>query len=160
MGCDFYVKVGPVVVIHNPPIDTTEKHKSCCNDKCKQFHKYGVGKFCPDCGSPIEEWSKSVFKSLDIDFIELLKETLTPADYEHSDAVEVILVPNKRSKEVGFQSFNLEGPPVTVFPKLDEITGNIEKFKTIFAGELTKLKTIFGESNVEVRYGTIGVVSC
>ena len=160
MGCDYYVNVGPVVVINNPPVDTTEKHLSCCNDKCVKFHKYGSGKFCPDCGSPIQEWIKPVNKPLEVDLYELLKESLTPADDEASGESTIILIANKQSEKVGFNQFNLKYEPFEIFPKIEEINGNIEKFKQVFEIELNKLKEIFGAGNVEVRYGTIGTISC
>ena len=163
MGCDFYVNVGPVVVINNPPVDTTEKHISCCNKKCGKYHKYGSGKFCPDCGSPIQEWIKPVNKPLEIDFYELLKEVLVPTDYmQHSGTSQIILIANKdtQAEEVGFKHFNLKYEPFEFFPKIEEVNGNIEKFKQVFENELNKLKEIFGTNNVEVRYGTIGTISC
>ncbi len=162
MGCDFYVNVGPVVVINNPPVGTTETHVSCCNDKCMRFHKYGTGKFCPDCGSPIREWTETVVKPLDIDFYELFKEkeTLVPACPEQQATATIILIPNKKSKEVGFEHFDLSYQPFEVFPKIEEIAGNIEKFKRVFETELNKLKEIFGGNNVEVRYGTVGTIDC
>lgn len=161
MGCDYLVNVGPVVVINNPPVDTTEKHISCCNDKCVQFHKYGSGKFCPDCGSPIQEWIKPVNKPLEVDLYELLKEVLIPSDYmQHSSTPKIILIANKQSEEVGFKHFNLKYEPFEFFPKIEEINGNIEKFKQVFQSELNALKNIFGAENVEVRYGTIGTINC
>ncbi len=160
MGCDFYVNIGPVVVINNPPRDTIERHVSCCNDKCKQFHKYGVGKFCPDCGSPIQDWLKPVFKPLDIDFYTLLKQNLMETDHERQDACTVILKPNRNSREVGHAQYNLKQQPFEHFPKVDEMVSSVEKFKELFQDELNILKETFGVENVDVRYGTIGTISC
>ncbi len=163
MGTDYCVNTGPVVVIKNPPQPTNETHYSCCNPQCEKFHKYASqsDKFCHDCGSRLADWIEPVIKPLKVDFYQLLEEVLVPANYQNSDAVEIVLISNKndKSKEVGFYHFNLKYNQFSVFPKIEDITGNIEKFKTIFARELTILKGIFGEANVEVRYGTVGTIS-
>jgi len=50
--------------------------------------------------------------------------------------------------------------PFEHFPKAEEMAASVEKFKELFAGELNKLNEVFGASNIEVRYGTIGTISC
>ena len=160
MGCDFYVNIGPVVVINNPPVDTKERHVSCCNDKCVKFHKYGTGKFCPECGSPITEWFEPVTRPLKIDFYTLLAQHLMPSDHERYDTSTVILIPNRNCREVGFARYDLKQQPFEHFPKAEEMAASVEKFKELFAGELNKLNEVFGASNIEVRYGTIGTISC
>src|SRR4051812_45658283 len=111
MGCDFNVNVGPVVFIKNPPVNTTETHECCCNVKCGKYHKTAYDKFCTNCGSKITEWVEPVVKPLNVDYYELFKETLVPADNEHSHEAEIILIPNKHAKAVGFQDFNLKYEP-------------------------------------------------
>jgi len=165
MGTDYCVNVGPVIVINNPPRDTNERHVSCCNDKCVKFHRYSSGeKFCPECGSRIAEWFETVTKPLDVDFYELFKdERLVPSDFHSSSSSStVILIANKEkdTKAANFQHFHLNyDGPFEVFPKIEEIGSNIEKFKQIFDSDLNKLKEIFGADNVEVRYGTVGTIS-
>lgn len=160
MGCDYSVNVGPVVHIKNPPVETTIKHKGCCNNKCKKFHLTSYYKFCPDCGATVQEWAEPATKSLDINFYELFgdDDKLVPANHELSDAATIVLVSNKRVK--GFEHFDFDDGDFEVFPKIEEITEYIENFKKVFANEILKLKEIFGESNVEVRYGTVGTISC
>jgi len=158
MGNDYIVHVGPVIVINNLPAEIVEKHNSCCNDKCKKFHKYGSGKFCDECGSPIAEWSTRVMGTRSIDLYELIGESITYADSEHQNTSKIVLVANLDIGNAGYFSFNLKYEPFDVFPKIEEVTDNIEKFKSIFKKELDKLKEIYGESNVEVKYGVVGTI--
>lgn len=162
MGCDFYVNVGPVVVIKNPPVATTETHNCCCNDNCKKFHQTSYDKFCTECGAKITEWVESVTKPLHIDFYELFKERLIPDSSQNSADKVIILIPNKTDdcKAVNFQHFNLKYEPFLVFPNIEEIGSYVKKFEEVFEKELNKLKEIFGETNVSVRYGTVGTISC
>jgi len=168
MGVDYIVTVGPVVVIKNPPVNTTETHQCCCNSECKQYHRTSYKKFCEECGHQIAEWVEPVVKPLHVDFYEVLKEKLVPNNHEEQRGENVILVANTwndkeevKAKDFGFYRHNLKyDGGFEIFPKPEDIAVFVKKFEEVFQNELTILKGIFGESNVNVRYGTLGTLSC
>lgn len=161
MGCDFLVNIGPVIVVKNPPVNRTEPKKCCCNDSCQKFHQTSFSRFCEDCGTEITIWNEPIVAPKYVDFYELFKDTIIPANHERQREAEIILIANQRiNPKLGFHHFNLKYEPFKVFPKIDEINGYIENFKQTFMVELAKLKEIFGETNVSVVYGTIGDISC
>src|SRR5579862_3410874 len=152
MGTDYIVSVGPIVIIKNPPVSTTETHRCCNNTHCKNYHRTAYTKFCEECGQPIGDWVEAVVKPLDIDFHELLNESLVPDNYNDQDGETIILVANdytpkheEINKQIGFQRFNLKyGEECRVFPTPEEMSGSVKTFEGVFAEELSKLKEIFG----------------
>lgn len=78
MGIDITTYLGPYLECKSSRMKVHEKYRACDNEKCSHYHKevgnYRPQRFCPDCGSKIEEIEKDSINTDEV--AQKLKEVL------------------------------------------------------------------------------------
>lgn len=152
MSLDHRLYLGPYVYCGNPTIETTRFIRTCLKKTCMQHGHYLRTTFCGDCGGQVEM-------------------TVTPCKASTVHAGDVAV--DRSTKRIRYFSF---GEHDTWFPNETwagsedwdlTLTGEREvavgvparekaAFVTAFQHEIAFLRSIYGETAVEARWGLLG----
>jgi ribosomal protein L32 len=156
MSCNYHVFLGPYLEVHNPIRKTTEKIRSCANEKCKRHKKQlsdSSAQFCPSCGEKIRHVDipcegRKEFNIYD----EFKKERLTELSFEGMpDECENYMYFHSNLRDCAGRTFydNTMMLPMNETTPLKEIA----EFTARFGDEIQHITKIFGAENVKIRWG-------
>ena len=152
------VYVGPYLLIFKRRRPTSEVRRSCPTVQCEK-HKEDIRdqkvKFCPGCGSPIEEVTFPARDSIPFDVPEDTDGELhTILDGYGSELNEKYVI--SYLEDGPGQSFD---PTRELYVSEDitpeRIQSDLRKFEQKFSRHIQKIKNVFGESNVKLQWGVL-----
>ncbi len=155
MSIDYSVHVGPYIVVHNPPVETTEEYHSCPTKGCPNHKRHMSEKFCPACGSGIRvvQFPTKAPKDFDVykEFDSRLCEAFCDGGPEDlKDAM--VFLSDEKGHDVVFDPTN---ELVDIDLRAVNMPESLDRFQEAFAKEIQRLKEVFGEQAVELRWGVI-----
>ncbi len=109
--------------------------------------------FCPKCGSEIGLIAVPAKERIEFDIYDEFDDRLNEIAQHYGDMDEEIYISNKNNLGSGKDYESYERNIIQIFP--DEIPGALEKMKTDFEKEISRLKEVFGENNVNIQFGVI-----
>lgn len=155
MSVHYHVFLGPYLEVHNPIKATTVKKRSCPNEQCFNNGELVQANFCPKCGTKVlhievAARGRKAFNAYD----ELDGERLIELRFEDMP---------KECKDFMYFHSNLTKCAGRTFcdsteiVPMDENTPNAEKerFARDFAKEIARIKEVFGESAIKIKWGAI-----
>lgn len=157
MGIDYYANIGPYVVCQNSTMEVEETVDGC--PKC-QRHRWEKVKFCPDCGTLIAEFSRTVIKHKinAHELVEVLDEALSLRNDAYNLPKNVDVWKSNRGTN-SFVSADLADRFNYDIGLLDltdiNIMEQITAFKEQFKKELVVLREQYGPENVNVCWGVV-----
>lgn len=151
----YHVFVGPYLEVHNPVRPIIKQRPSCPNPKCNLHKKKADSKFCPQCGTKneptdYESTGKTEFNICD----EFKTERLTELRFEGMPKAckdYMYFHSNIDSGAGRTLSDDSEFIPMDVRTPINET--NV--FETLFAEEIQRIKEVFGEDRVKIKWGVI-----
>jgi hypothetical protein len=156
MGVDYTAYVGPYIQVHNPPRPSFEEYHTCTTANCSNQNKPMSSKFCPVCGGAVTLQSRPCQSPVQLDVFSEFNERLCEAlsEYKPKDSKnEIFLIGNKQG--IPGRSFD----PIETCSAVDMTGFNITQetmlFRDMLTAELARLKEIFGEDAVQVKWGIL-----
>jgi hypothetical protein len=153
MSCHYHAFVGPYIEVHNPLRIGTKSVKTCTNEKCSKHGAYSADSFCSKCGSAIGEVNIPCRERKKFDVWTEFggKEPF----YEISG--ERLKIDNDY---VLYHSNMNKGPGRTLYENcvilpMDAafVQNEIDSLKTFHVKELARLKEVFGDESVKIKWG-------
>lgn len=154
MGASYYVYVGPYIQAYNPEKMGSEEYYGCA--RCKQAMST---KYCPICGSTVilltrpnqQRITFDTYKETD-DRLSSFSDYSVPSDRKNFTLFE----PNK-----GKFGHRFSGWESQIVDLVDAtIKTELERFLQFFDKDIKRLKEVFGNDAVDVKWGIIGYASC
>jgi len=160
MSVDYTVRIGPYILVHNPPKDGKEEYHTCVNNKCKNYKKAIADKFCSQCGVKIRLVSVPCQAPIDFDFYDEFNERLSPIMTQwkpkHLENYEILV-----SNEVSSSSVDFD-PHQDFFEKeLSQIDSSkeIADFLNKYEKEINRLREVIGADAVKTKWGVLSWAS-
>lgn len=164
MGIDYTNYLGPYVVCKVGMVTKTRQRLTCMNPKCVKYRseRWDTTKFCGHCGQPVMTYEEPrQIDSVDSDEVDRkMKGALhqpggeAMRGYQKENHVHLWLsnkcIPDQRE-------FSTD--PMQDF-EVSEITGSLIQqemiaFRYVYEVELNILRDVYGEANVEVKWGML-----
>ncbi len=158
MGISCYIYVGPYLECKRTATKSIKEY-GCSNGSCLNNRRSDLkpSNFCAQCGSAIQEFKKEKVLSGYEASYQLPGEKLFARTEERTEDYEPsVFLPNREYRSVkgswrksGFGDFRTEDIPAGTREQ------EMAEFWNEHVEEIKKLKTIYGEENVEMRWGLV-----
>lgn len=154
MSTEYQLHVGAYLEVYNPEKPSTTEYYACPKRSCSNFQVKCSTKFCPVCGTAISLVTVPTPVRIKFDVYEECLDNLAE--------VEGDSLPDEKQDYILFVSNITNGSGIsTQGSTLKEVTektikNDLVEFKDIFKGEIIRIKEVFGEDNVKVKWGIIG----
>lgn len=161
MSTDYNTYVGPYIKVYNPKKPSTKEYHSCTNKKCKNYEVELSSKFCDKCGDKIQLIKVPSSEAIDFNVYEKCNEVIAEVmcEYKPDELKEYnIYISNNRDKydnsvfDPKYETYAINADAIS-------LKDNLDKFSDAFKFEIQKLKSVFGNSNVEIKWGVLGWTS-
>ena len=153
MSVNYCVSVGCYIEVKTKPRPITVTYQACANLNCPKCTVETKHRFCPDCGCGTGPHLKIKTCSPLFDLYEEFEDELdniTPEDNEM-----MLLMENKTNSDYR-QSMDSGAS----FGRVDlhdlDIPGITNKFSAKYHKEIKRLKEVFGDNDVKIKFGAIG----
>lgn len=156
MGVDYNVYAGPYIVVFNPLKDSTEEFYSCPNKKCNNHNKPISDEFCSKCGTKIERMIRPCQERIDFNYFEEFEERFAEAfpEYKPNGCDDYLYLITNMKNDVGVHIDPKYHVSETVFDLKEQIE-KLTEFTNRNRKEIRKLKNVFGEKNVQIKWGVL-----
>lgn len=161
MSTDYNTYVGPYIKVYNPKKPSTKEYHSCTNKKCKNYEVELSSKFCDKCGDKIQLIKVPSSEAIDFDVYEKCNEVIAEVmcEYKPDELKEYnIYISNNRNK-YNNSIYDPKYETYAINATVNSLTEDIYKFWMAFDKEIVKLKYVFGDDNVEIKWGVLGWTS-
>ena len=152
MSVDYNKMVGAYAKVYNPLTEKESFIYACVNEKCVDKGKKCSSDFCPRCGKEISKKKVMIYERIEFDCEEALNDKMyrVMKDDEYYYYISNISADNDGFLEE--DAFENEITP-------EQITSGLAKLNKNRSKEISKLKKVFGEENVKVKWGVLCWVS-
>lgn len=158
MGVSYNVYVGPYIEVHNPPKSSFEEYHGCSSKKCQSFNQRSSSKFCPHCGSSIVLIKKSITAKVNFDCFNECDDRLSEMFQEYPFAEKKnysFFVPNVGKLGRHFYAYDTELAEISS----EEVVNQVKQMDTAFSKDIDKMRKVFGDAAVKLRWGVMGYSS-
>jgi len=160
MSIDYNTHVGPYIQVYNPKKPSTKEYHSCPDKKCFNYGSELSNKFCPNCGRAIILVTFPCTAATDFDIYEEkmdndLSEIVTEWKPDGMESC-MLFVSNRK----GFgKSYDARSDCYVSECNETTVVADVQRFITTFGKQIVRLKEVFGEKNVQIKWGVIGWAS-
>ena len=157
MSVDYKCYVGPYIKVFNPEKDSTEEYHSCPNKKCDKHKKQLSDKFCPSCGTKITLVTFPCKSKIDFDiYKEFKKEPISEVMCESK--------PKELENYDFYISNSTKSPGININVVYEHfikdfnetiIVSEVQQFEIQLSKEINRLKEVFGNENVQIKWGVM-----
>lgn len=163
MGIDYTVYVGPFLKCKNAKVDGERTIRTCTKPSCKQNKKESWDrdkKFCEECGSPIGDVVIKVKQDkVDCDpSIVNDKLMIYRLDAKDAHGYDVWISNQYRQNRGKVREFSFDPKSdgeQYVEISIEMIRDEMQEFVQQFEKQIDKLTRLYGEDNVELKWGLI-----
>lgn len=157
MSVDYNTFVGPYIEVYNPKKDFVYEYYSCPKKGCKNHNKEISSKFCPECGKKIELTSRLSEKKIEFNMYEELDEdklTEIMVEYPKENSQKDFLYFISNCRNLPGRTFDCNY--TEIYEIAPDVPGmEINNFQLNCKEELAKLRKIFEDANVKVKWGVL-----
>lgn len=160
MSVDYTSYVGPYIQVHNPKKPSTEEFHTCPNKKCRN-HGVSIGnKFCEICGTEIKLVAFPCEKPVDFDIYQEFDDRVCHAfsEWKPKEYQDYLFVIGNRKGSPGRSFDPIQDSYIEDLTKLNTAE-ELLAFMKMFSKEITRLKEVFGNDAVQVKWGVLGWAS-
>ena len=155
MSCNYQVYLGPYIQVHNPIRTGKKTIKTCSNKGCSKHRTESSDAFCPKCGSPVNDVSIPCKERTEFDVYTEFKGK-EPLWKVNAEGLE-------RSSDYGFYTSNMKHGPgqrlsndAEIIPlTAEDVQKQIDTITIFHGNEISRLKKIFGNDSVQIKWGAI-----
>lgn len=160
MSTDYKTYIGPYIEVYNPLQTKINDFYGCINKTCKSCGTPQSYKFCPECGNEIQLIENHIKGRIEFDIHDETKDTLSE-----------MLCGDKPVKISDYRFFipnDYKAPGIIYDNKYDPFAYSVNEIiiksddadvSARYSGELLRLKEVFGEANVTIKWGVLGDIS-
>ena len=158
MGVSYYTYVGPYVKVYNPEKASKKEYHSCPNHGCSNNKKPMSDAYCSKCGTKIERLTFYIQDRTRFDANSEFADGTLRDVYSDFDDHNYMHFVDDGQRDLLHLLMNINnGDFVSDLTDKNPAT-EVEEFKEIRRKEIARLKEVFGEENVSVRWGVINYV--
>ena len=146
MSVDYTKMVGAYAKVYNPLTEKESFIYACVNEKCMDNGKKCPSNFCPRCGKEIGKKKVMISERIEFDCYKELDEKMYRAmkDDDYCYYVSNISTEDDHLEDISENEITPE-----------QIASGLAKFNENRSREISKLKKVFGEENVKVKWGVL-----